>query len=419
MKRLVLFVSIWICISYVLNANDVNGKILEQKNITIIKVWGTHHERGLAYGYLLGRQISSFYNSYKKVVCDKKIAKLKRLYSNGKLRLKYEDDYVIEAKAMVEGMNRSNTNIHNLDYLDLLFINSLIDIKSLKSLPKLNGFACSALMSWGKATKNTELDGKSVVSRHFDWFNAEGIVKNQIIIIHIPSELDEQPWLSIGFAGIIGVVSGINKSGVTVFQNSLPLAGGKGKNDIWYEPIVFASRKGLESVDYNGDNHNDVLDIKSALLSNENGYAEGALIYSMGPATNRNNERIAFVAELTPDAPHFTFRNTEFKDEIPGENLYVANNLLKKKARKIHGRRNKDVVKVFNRVYPNGENIDVEANWNILRDYSQFHVIANIETNIQCMQFVPEQMLLKLSVSNDKTPAYTIPPVVYDLKLLF
>lgn len=417
MKEIILVLGILFSNNII--AQSVNGKIDDSKNIKILTIWGTHQERGFAYGYLLGSQISETIATYQKVVSQRELDNLKELYKSGILKLRFVPNIVTEAKAMIDGMNITGTNIHNIDYLELLLINSLFDLKSIHNLPKVKSFACSALMSWGNATKDTDLDGASVVSRHFDWFNSSEILKNQIIVVHIPSEINEQSWLSIGFAGQIGVTSGINERGVSGFINALPFAGGKGNIDLVYEPVTFALRQALEVKDYNNDGKDNASDIRDFILRNPNGYAEGALIYSMATAKSNTGNEIALIIESTPDFPHFTFRTIDYDDNIPGDNLYVANSLLKKNDRISHGRRNKDVVKAFKKYYPEGTKLSSFDNWNLLKEYSQFCMVANIESNIQFMQFIPEKGEIRLSVSYDKTPAYVYDPEVFYLSDLF
>ncbi len=79
---------------------------------------------------------------------------------------------------------------------------------------------CSSLISWGDATIGTDLDGKSVISRQLDWGVNSDLVNNQIICIHLPSEIDEQNWIGIGFAGMFSVLSGFNQD-VGVFQHMM------------------------------------------------------------------------------------------------------------------------------------------------------------------------------------------------------
>lgn len=393
----------------------INGKIMPVNSpITVLKIWGTHHERGLAYGYLLGDKISSTFSLYSKTLSKCKYKKVREII---KLNVCYtfDKEMVIEAKAIVEGMNFAGSNALNIDYIDLLIINTLFDIGGLECLSGFESFACSSLISWGEATRNTGLNGESVVSRHFDWWNPEEVLKSQVVIIHIPSEALEQPWANVGIAGQIGAVSAMNKNGVAVFLHAAPFTGLKGKKGNTYEPVLFSLRKGIERRDFNNDGENDVLDIQSILSSNRTGYSKPCIVSVAAKTSGRTKDKAAVIAELSPQPPYCAFRGNEYPDDIPGDNLYVANSFLKLKNRRKHGNRNNEIISAIG----NGNTISSEKNWELLRDHSRFKVPFNIESNIQFMQYIPYRNTLKLSVSTDKTPAYLLKPEELDLNLLF
>jgi hypothetical protein len=153
-------------------------------------------------------------------------------------------------------MDSAGTNQADIDYIDVLVFNSFLDIAKLLGVTFRNSpMGCSSLMDWGDATSGTDLDGKSVISRHLDWDPASALVSNQIMAIHIPSEADEQPWLLIGFAGHIFALSGLNESGLSAFMNVLSDFYGNAQHNKAYEPIWLTIRKLLESTDFNNDGH--------------------------------------------------------------------------------------------------------------------------------------------------------------------
>ena len=403
-----------LCTNYLV-AQNINGKIISSESpVTILKIWGSHQERGFAYGYLLGEKISQTFATYSNSISKCKYRKLRGLIENQNC-LEIDEAFLNEAKSMIDGMNKAKTNSYHLDHIDLLIINSIFDISGIKCLSRIKSFACSSLMSWGEATKGTDLNGASVISRHFDWFNSDGILNNQVILIHIPSESNEQPWLNIGIAGQIGVTSAINKSGVSAFLHTAPFTALKGSNDKEYTPVMFALRKGIESKNVNADQQDDIFDILAVLSASKNGFSRPCIVSALAPATGRTSDRIAMVAELIPDFPYLVLRGNEYEDEIPGDNLYTANSLLKFKSRRQHGNRNKDMISALGE----GKNISSEKNWELMRDHSRFKVPLDIETNIQFMQYIPEMNILKLSVSTDKTPAYLQKPVSFDLNYFF
>ena len=238
-------------------AQDANGVILSDTgNITIIKVWGTHQQRGFAVGYLLADKIKNLYEGYIKPQFGSNLSVAKQTIQQG-IHISVDEIYKQETQGMIEGITAAGvTMAAGTDYLDILVANSFLDLQGLGgSFTNMTfGTGCSSFMSWGDATMSSDLQGKSVISRHLDWEVNSVLNANQVIIIHYPSEANEQPWFLIGFAGQLSVLSGINNSGVCAFQHMMSGSGlGSGLYNKAYEPIWFSTRKALETNDYNGD----------------------------------------------------------------------------------------------------------------------------------------------------------------------
>ncbi|RLD74351.1 MAG: hypothetical protein DRI87_01215, partial [Bacteroidetes bacterium] len=181
----------------------------DTNNLIVIKVSGTHYERGFAQGELLADRITDIIQNYIIPGFGTEVAYnyIKAIVASGDL-FKIDSLYIVEARGMIDGMNAVQNNPLNLDYTDILLANSMLDISGI--FQTMEGIECSSLMSWGDATAGTDLDGKSVLTRHLDWVVDEVLIRTQAMVIHIPAETNEQPWAEIGFAGMISVLSGFN-----------------------------------------------------------------------------------------------------------------------------------------------------------------------------------------------------------------
>jgi hypothetical protein len=390
------------------NNEEVNGKIISKAdNLVVLKVWGTHKERGYAYGYLLGDKIRIVYEGYIGYVFKPYISKAKEVIKKNQL-LKIEQDYIDECKAIIEGMKAAGFDTNNFDYLDLLVANAFLDLRALlESDAEPNG--CSSLLAWGEATKNNELNGKSIITRNLDWSISTKLIQNNIILIHIPAEEDEQPWLSIGYVGHIGALSGTNKSGLSVFQHVM-------KDDFSnkeigkYEPVWFSVRKALEKKDYDGSGQNDVNDLKKILLENKDGYADGYILSAMASSKCGADSLIALIAELGPEKPFISIRNNKFDDKFDGKLLYAANYPICRNNKLNFGTRYTRTAKKTS----NYSNITPGISWEIMTTAS---CLKN--ANLQTMQIIPELGILKLSVWENNVGAYNNEPKTYDLKSFF
>jgi hypothetical protein len=370
----------------------------------VVKVWGTHQERGYALGYLTGDRITDVIVNYVKPEFGIFYSTARNIITQGN-DLTVPQEYLDEAQAVVDGMNAAGTNTSNLDRTDVLVGNSFLDVTNLLFMQ--SGMNCSALMSWNDATTGTDLDGKSVITRHLDWEYSTVLNRNHIITVHFPTEPGEGKWLLVGFSGMMSVLSGFNPD-FSAFQNMMDDYTGLGQHGKHYMPIWMALRKALEAADYNGDGQRNVMDVKSALNDCTNGFADGFLVSSLA-RSNPADSLVAMVAELAPTAPKHTYRSSAYPDSIPGDNLYTANyqiarNNMMHFCSRYNGIRNH---------IGDGTDIGLDTSWNLMRDYS------HLSTNTQFMQYAPELDYFRISVYRNGKPAYQNEPVFFSLLDLF
>lgn len=391
MKRILLLIISVLSFS-LLFSQQVNGIIYHSEdNFKIVKVWGTHEERGYAAGYLLAAETEDLYVNYLLPQFGSYYEAARNLLSTND-HIRIDSVYIYEAMAMADGLNDSGVFEDEIDYLDVLLANCFLDFQNFvgKGLGMDNG--CSSLISWGNATEDTELEGKSVLSRHLDWSTQQAILRSQCIVIHFPSEENEHPWLLIGFAGQMSVLSGVNAAGIGIMQHMLSDVSSPAVTFMSYEPIWFSMRKALEINDFNSDGVNNCLDINAVINENTHGYADSYIVTGVAPSTNTDNEKIATIIEVAPSTPYITIRNTDYEDGIPGDNLYAANSSIARNDALNYCTRYNSVKSHMG----DGTLIGKHENWSIMNDYSSSCAFS-WTGNIQFMEFAPEQYYLKLS----------------------
>src|SRR4030095_138086 len=63
-------------------------------------------------------------------------------------------------------------------------------------------------------------NGRLITGRNFDWEAAEVFSRDRVVIMCDPD--DGIPFISLAWAGMVGVVSGMNRAGVSVTLNGAP-----------------------------------------------------------------------------------------------------------------------------------------------------------------------------------------------------
>jgi hypothetical protein len=414
MKKVIFILILLFGSSVSLFSQTVNGEIVSDSgNVTVVKLWGTSEERGFALGYLLGDKISAIAEGFIVPFYGNHIEEVRELIEEG-TSIVIDSVYQDEAKAVISGMDAAGFNPQGYDYLDILAGNIFNDMYDWPFSKDSKNMQCSAFMNWNDATFGTDLNGCSVISRHLDnAFIPDVCYSNGSIVVHIPSEEGQQPWLIVDFGGPIAPTSGINQSGYSIFQNGM---GWSWDPDTTapYVPVRFMMRKVLESNDYNGDDAYNMHDIRDAISDNEQGYATGKIFCALGPSTSVYDSLIALITEVAPEYPFITFRTNSYNDSIPGDNLYAANDEIARNNSHNYCLRYYSMIDTIG----DGYNISSEANWEMMRIHSNGGY-----GNLMFMQFIPEWNQLKLSICQKingiNYPAYTTEPVVYDLSELF
>jgi hypothetical protein len=82
--------------------------------------------------------------------------------------------------------------------------------------PLIARAGCTAFGAWGGATENKHL----ITGRNFDWEAAEVFSRDRVVMMCEPD--NGIPFISLSWAAMTGVVSGMNRAGVSVTVNGAP-----------------------------------------------------------------------------------------------------------------------------------------------------------------------------------------------------
>ncbi len=410
MKKLFLLCSLFLLFSIGLKAQPIQGEILaDSGNLKVVRVWGTHYERGYAYGYLCEPNIMAIWEDY--IVPNySTVLPFARILIGNPSNFSIDSIYIREAQGILDGLGAAGADTAGLSYLDIFVVNFMTDLEGFMPKAGFMTHQCSSMMNWGTSTLASDLSGKSVIAHHLDAVGYDSIVAhNQVMVVHIPSEANEQAWLLTGIAGQMVASQAVNESGIAAFLNTVN--GFSAQTGQGYEPMTITLRKSIERLDYNGDGLHNTNDVRAAIQSNTK-YSRGFIVCALAPSTCIEDTLISMVAELASVAPFITFRHINDVDSIVGDNLYAANDMIKRNNAQQYCSRYLQVKAAINGDYA-GVGIGAQDNWDIMHDHS------TQTSNLQFIQVIPELNRFSISVSDNAQPGYLFAPQVFDMLQLF
>ena len=185
---------------------------------------------------LMQNQEEIFFSKVEDFVPSKFKQKLLRSFLkwyNRKMYLNVRDDF----QAELYGLSQYSSDKYNFiapKFLRSMYLHGAHDIGH--AMQDLMMVGCTSLAVWNE---NSE-DGDLLIGRNFDFYVGDDFAKNKLVEFVEPE--DGIPYMSVSWPGMIGVVSGMNKEGITVTINA-----GKSKIPLTAKtPISFVTREILQ-----------------------------------------------------------------------------------------------------------------------------------------------------------------------------
>ena len=196
-----------------------NNYLLKNKqNLWELYSQGNPYQLGLTSGALLEKlykkQDSIFYQKINSFVPSQR--KQKILFHFLKwFNRDIEKNIIPEYQAELYGISHYSDTVFNRYipvYQRSMYLHAAHDIGH--ALQDLMLVGCSSLVVWGDKTP----DGKLLIGRNLDFYVGDDFAQNKLISFVKPSS--GIPFMSVSWAGMIGVVSGMNYEGLTVTINA-------------------------------------------------------------------------------------------------------------------------------------------------------------------------------------------------------
>ncbi len=196
----------------------------QREGLTVIYLKGSPFEIGYADGVLMQDKMHTLENGFLEMIRGyvpqhwfMEVLKNYVIYRNRHLSDFVPVDYRMEIYATTLGCPDIHPEEGNF-YNRLLNYHAAHDVSYMMiDNPFIAARAgCTAFGAWGNATAN----GHLITGRNFDWEAAEVFSRDRVVEMVEPD--GKIPFISVSWAGMAGVVSGMNRAGISVTLNGAP-----------------------------------------------------------------------------------------------------------------------------------------------------------------------------------------------------
>jgi hypothetical protein len=388
----------------------------------IVKLQGTASEVGYNYGYLLAPQIMEMLNQYVLWTMQSKGMNFLNLQFRVLKDVRWDAPFEEELSAMVQGMlarlpksermvGTASTDQHEVGVADLKILNTLPDWVKL---------GCSSFAVWDSAT----VKGATLLARNLDWScDPNEIIKASHVVVSydIPGR---KKWVSIGFCGYIGCLTGMNEDGACFMMqdaNGFPVTDTTG-----LVPRGLVLRQLIESIGAtdSATQIDRILDSLPTLAGNN--------IMICFAAKNRSTENVGMVAEYDgcktrPDG-YATIRSVldnptlgvidTFDYSIPYKFMIIdVNHFLKRNHVPAGGfssdERYNNMRLWLNKAYNEGIKVDLTLAQQIMKG------VGRPTLTLQTILFEPDLLTMRIYFAESGIPSYLSQGFDYTFAELF
>ena len=197
----------------------------EREGLRVVYLKGSPLEIGFADGALMQEKMHTLENEFLEMVQGyvpkhwvMELLKNYVMFRNRRLSDFVPVEYRLEIYATTFGCQDNHPEEGNF-YNRLLNYHAAHDVSyMLIDNPFITHAGCTAFGAWSNATVN----GHLIAGRNFDWEAAEVFSRDRVVEMCEPD--GGIPFISLSWAGMAGVVSGMNRAGVSVTVNGAPSA---------------------------------------------------------------------------------------------------------------------------------------------------------------------------------------------------
>ena len=195
----------------------------QREGLTVVYLKGSPFEIGYADGVLMRDKMHTLEDEFVKMIQGyvpqhwvMELLKNYVIYRNRHLSDFVPADYRMEIYATTLGCGDAHPE-EGPFYNRLLNYHAAHDVSYMMiDNPLISRAGCTAFGAWGNATTNGDL----ITGRNFDWEAAEVFSRDRVVEMCEPD--NGIPFISLSWAVMAGVVSGMNRAGISVTVNGAP-----------------------------------------------------------------------------------------------------------------------------------------------------------------------------------------------------
>ena len=197
--------------------------VTRREGLLVVRLKGSSFDMGYASGVLLQDQMHTLENEFLDMVrgyvpqeWKLKVLKTYVIFRNRGLSRFVSEDYRSQIHGTTLGCPDGHPELGNY-YNRMLNYHAAHDISYMMiDNPLVSRAGCTAFGAWGSSTEG----GHLITGRNFDWEAAEVFSRDRVVIMCEPD--GGIPFISLAWASMAGVVSGMNRAGISVTINGAP-----------------------------------------------------------------------------------------------------------------------------------------------------------------------------------------------------
>jgi len=391
----------------------IDGRLTTVDGIAVLTVWGTPHERGFAHGHFLAPGLIALLDAY---LADTELsggpARYEATTQLVPLMMKIRPVYQEELRGLLAGVESRLGGKTTVPRLGRKL--AIRDLVTVNCIPDSAGFGCSSFVAWGRLTA----DGDTISGRNLDWNVSDALLEGQVVVVHVPEAGNGTlAWVSVGWPGLIGCLTGMNAEGVTVSMHDS--WGGEPAGTMGFTPRALALREALETAKP-GTAQADILAVfrkRTVAVGNNVGVA---LPHRAGEAGASAPSIVFEYDGVTMRTGGVTVRLPEpaGKSRRRGGAYQVTTNHYRQRAEPERCGRYKKIRRALGAAEKSSEPIDIAAAWRILSSVAQPGRRDGGLATYHSVVFEPDKLKMHVALTAGGKPAPDCKHVTLDIAAL-